>query len=123
MLAGRKSADEDSESTQTGPRFHPILELHRSPASPKFGQAALRVFSFVYCRLLIALCADTFVALYFGWQSTIALTQPGTPDSMVPFAGLAFWPAPFFSRWLVGHGHSLTAKRGPSRLWGHDAGV
>src|SRR6202023_2229951 len=39
-----------------------------------------------------------------------ALAQAGTPDSMVPFAGFAFWPALFFRTWIVGHGHSLTAK-------------
>jgi hypothetical protein len=41
-------------------------------------------------QVLFALCADTLVALYFGWQSTIALAQTGTPDSIVPFAGVAF---------------------------------
>ena len=54
-------------------------------------------------HVLFALCADTLVALYFGWQNTIALAQTGTPDSMVSFAGFAFWPPLFFSIWLVGH--------------------
>ena len=43
-------------------------------------------------HVLFALCADTLVALYFGWQNTIALAQTGTPGSMVSFAGFAFWP-------------------------------
>jgi len=67
-------------------------------------------------QVLFALCADTLVTLYFGWQSTIALAQTGTPDSMVLFAGFAFWPPLFFSIWLVGHEHSLTAKRGAAPL-------
>jgi hypothetical protein len=41
-------------------------------------------------QVLFALCADTLVTVYFGWQSTIALAQTGTPDSMVLFAGFAF---------------------------------
>jgi hypothetical protein len=54
-------------------------------------------FSSIHRQVLFALCADTLVALYFGWQSTIGLAQTGTPDSMVPFAGFAFWPPLFFS--------------------------
>jgi hypothetical protein len=66
-------------------------------------------------RLLIALCADTLVALYFGWQSTVALAQTGTPDSMVPFAGFAFWP-PFPS--VPGLlDMDIPAKRGASPYW------
>jgi hypothetical protein len=75
--------------------------------------------SSIHRQILFALCADTLVALYFGWQGTIALAQTGTPDtlvavyfgwrgtiglaqtgtpdSMVPFAGFAFWPPLFFS--------------------------
>ena len=59
---------------------------------------------------------DTLVAVYFGWRGTIGLAQTGTPDSMVPFAGFAFCPPLFFSIWLVGHEHSLTAKRGAAPL-------
>jgi hypothetical protein len=83
----------------------------------------LGTLSFISRGVLSAFCADTFVAVYFGSQSTIALAQPSTPDAMVPFAGFAFWPALFFNLWLVGHGHSLPAERSAPRIWGHDAGV
>jgi hypothetical protein len=83
------------------------MGVRRSAASDRATFSCFfKRISFVYCRLLIALCADTSVALYFGWQSTVALAQTGTPDSMVPFAGFAFWPPLSFSTWLVGHGHS-----------------
>ena len=52
----------------------------------------LTTLSFIYHGALSAFCADTFVAVYFGSQSTIALAQPSTPDAMVPFASFAFWP-------------------------------
>jgi hypothetical protein len=45
---------------------------------------------FIFGRHFITLCADTFVTLYFGWQSTIALVQTGTTDTMVLFPGSAF---------------------------------
>jgi hypothetical protein len=75
----------------------------------------LRTLSFVYRGDLSAFCADTFMTVYFGSQGTIALAQPSTPDAMVPFAGFAFWPALFFSLWIVGHRHSLTAQRSVPR--------
>jgi hypothetical protein len=52
-------------------------------------------------QVLLNLCADTSVALYFGWQNTLVLAQTGTPEPMVSFASFAFWPPLFFSIWLV----------------------
>jgi hypothetical protein len=72
---------------------------------------ALGTLSFISRGVLSAFCADTFVAVYFGPQSTIALAQPSTPDTMVLLASFAFWPVIFFILWLVGHGHSLPAER------------
>jgi hypothetical protein len=95
------------------------LTLHITPITLPRLHGPLGMVSSIHRQVLFALCADTLVALYFGWQSTIALAQTstpdtlvavyfgwrgtiglaqtGTPDSMVPFADFAFWPPLFFS--------------------------
>jgi hypothetical protein len=70
---------------------------------------------------LITFCADTFVALYFGWQITIALAQTGTTDAMMLFPTLALWRGLSFGLWLCRHVHSSTHSLVPRGM--RDAGI
>jgi hypothetical protein len=62
---------EEDTNRRTRLHGHLCMGVRRSAASDRATFSCFfKRISFVYCRLLIALCADTLVALYFGLKET-----------------------------------------------------